>query len=105
MDLKERIRELSKKYHPDIVACRRYLHQHPELSFHEKETQKFVEEKLKEYGITDMKRMANTGVVALVKGRNADKKVVALRGDMDALPITETNDKEYKSKNAGVMHA
>jgi len=105
MDLKERIRSLAANYHSDIIACRRHLHQHPELSFHEVETQKFVENKLKEFGITDMKRMAGTGIVALVKGKNPEKKTVALRADMDALPITETNNKEYKSQNKGVMHA
>jgi amidohydrolase len=105
MDLKERIRQLATKYHPEIIACRRHLHQHPELSFHEVETQKFVENKLKEFGITDMKRMAGTGIVALLKGKNPEKKTVALRADMDALPITETNNREYKSENSGVMHA
>lgn len=105
MNLKEQISSLAKKYHPDIVSCRRHLHQNPELSFHEVETQKFVEKKLDEYGIGDHKRMANTGVVALIRGKNPDKKVVALRGDMDALPIQETNKKEYISQNAGVMHA
>jgi amidohydrolase len=105
MDIKEKIKSLAKKYHSDIVACRRHLHANPELSFHEFETQKFVEAKLKEFGINEKKRMANTGVVALLKGKNPDKKIVALRADMDALPIVETNNKEYKSKNNGVMHA
>jgi amidohydrolase len=105
MDIKNRIQSLAKTYHTDIIACRRHLHQNPELSFHEFETQKFVERKLDEFGITEHQRMATTGVVALIKGRNPDKRVVALRGDMDALPIQETNKKEYVSKNAGVMHA
>ncbi|MCX6275118.1 MAG: M20 family metallopeptidase [Bacteroidetes bacterium] len=105
MDLKNQIQSLAKKYHADAVSCRRHLHQHPELSFHEFETQKFVEQKLNEYGIADHKRMANTGVVALIKGKNPEKRVVALRGDMDALPIQESGKKEYTSKNAGVMHA
>ncbi len=105
MDFKTRIQSLAKKYHAEIISCRRHLHQHPELSFHEFETQKFVESKLNEFGITDHKRMANTGVVALIKGRNPERRVVALRGDMDALPIIESGNKEYKSKNEGVMHA
>lgn len=105
MDLKNQIQSLAKKYHADIISCRRHLHRHPELSFHEFETQKFVEQKLKEYGIADHQRMANTGVVALIKGKNPEKRVVALRGDMDALPIQESGKKEYTSKNAGVMHA
>ena len=105
MNLKEQIRSLAHQYHADVVACRRHLHQHPELSFHEFETQKFVERKLDEFGIAEHSRMANTGVVAIIKGKNPDKRVVALRGDMDALPIQETNKKDYASKNAGVMHA
>ena len=100
-----RIKQLASKYHSDIVACRRHLHKNPELSFHEFNTQKFVEAKLNEYGIKNIQRMANTGVVALVEGKNPSKKIVALRGDMDALPIKETNPVEYKSVNEGVMHA
>jgi len=105
MNLIEKIRSLAHQYHADVVACRRHLHQNPELSFHEFETQKFVEKKLDEFGITAHSRMANTGVVAIIKGKNPEKRVVALRGDMDALPIQETNKKDYASKNAGVMHA
>ncbi|HPD55171.1 MAG TPA: amidohydrolase, partial [Bacteroidia bacterium] len=104
MSLLEPIRNLARKYHGDIIACRRHLHQHPELSFHEFETQRFVETRLTEFGITDFKRMANTGVVALLKGKNADKRTVALRADLDALPIVEANAVDYKSKNEGVMH-
>jgi len=103
--LKDKIKSLASKFHPDIVACRRHLHMNPELSFQEFNTQKFVEEKLKEYGITNQHRLANTGVVALIEGKNPGKKVVALRADMDALPIVETNNVDYKSKNTGVMHA
>ncbi len=101
----DKIKSLAAQFHPDVVSCRRYLHQNPELSFHEFNTQKFVEEKLREIGITDQVRMANTGVVALIKGKNPDKKTIALRADMDALPIYETNAVEYKSQNNGVMHA
>ncbi len=100
-----KIKELAKKYHSDIVGCRRHIHANPELSFHEFNTQKFVEQKLAEYGVTSVKRMANTGVVALIEGKNPSKKVTALRADMDALPITETNNVDYKSLNPGVMHA
>ncbi len=100
-----KIKNLANKYHNDIVLCRRHLHKHPELSFNEFNTQKFVEAKLKEFGIKNIQRMANTGVVALVEGKNPSKKIIALRGDMDALAIQETNDVEYKSTNEGVMHA
>ena len=75
--LKDKIMSLASKFHPDIVACRRHLHMNPELSFQEFNTQKFVEEKLKEYGITNQHRLANTGVVALIEGKNPGKKVVA----------------------------
>ena len=106
MELKDHIKTLANRYHPDTVLCRRHLHQHPELSFQEVETQKFIEQKLGEWGISDRERMAGTGVVGLIKGTaSGDGKVVALRADMDALPITETNKKDYVSKNTGVMHA
>ena len=102
--MKEKIKLLAKKFHPEIVSYRRHLHQHPELSFQEFNTQKYVEEQLNRFGIAHQ-RMAKTGVVALLEGRNPAKKVIALRADMDALPIVETNKVEYKSQNSGVMHA
>lgn len=101
----DKVRKLASEFHPEIVSCRRHLHMHPELSFKETETQKFVEQKLQEFGINNLQRMANTGIVAMIEGRNPTKKVVALRADMDALPIQETNKTNYISKNAGVMHA
>ena len=101
----EKIKQIAKGIHSTIITNRRHLHQHPELSFHEFETQKFVEQQLKSIGITDFERVANTGIVALIKGKNPTKKVVALRGDMDALPITEENKTDYISQNIGVMHA
>ncbi|MBP6334014.1 MAG: amidohydrolase [Bacteroidia bacterium] len=103
--LKEKIKSLAQKYHSDIITCRRYLHMNPELSFQEFNTQKFVEEKLKEYGLSNLVRMANTGVIAIVEGKNPSKKSIALRADMDALPIQETNKTDYVSSNPGVMHA
>ena len=101
----DKVRKLASEFHPEIVSCRRHLHMYPELSFKEIETQKFVEQKLQEFGINNFQRMANTGIVAMIEGRNPTKKVVALRADMDALPIQETNKTNYISKNAGVMHA
>lgn len=103
--IKEKIKSLAKQYHSDIVSFRRHLHQNPELSFKEFNTQKFVEEKLNNIGISDVQRMANTGVLAVIKGKNASKKIIALRADMDALPIQETNKTDYISKVPGVMHA
>ncbi len=103
--MKEQIKQLAGKYYKDILAVRRHLHMNPELSFHEFNTQKFVEEQLKTTGIGNIRRMANTGVVAVIEGKNPGKKSTALRADMDALPIMETNKVEYKSRNEGVMHA
>lgn len=80
------------------------LHQNPELSYKEFETQQLVINQLKKIGIVDIKKMANTGVVALIHGAE-EGDCIALRADMDALPIHETNEVEYKSKNDGIMHA
>lgn len=102
--IKTKIQTLASFIHPDIIATRRHLHQNPELSFQENNTRAFVSEKLDEMGIS-YERMAGNGLVALLKGDLPSDKVVALRGDMDALPITEANDVPYKSKNPGVMHA
>ena len=103
--LLDKIQSLSSTYLNDTITTRRHLHMHPELSFHEYNTSEFVWGELEKIGITDKKKMAGTGIVALVKGKNPDKKTVALRADMDALPIVESNDVPYKSKNEGVMHA
>ncbi|NOW96269.1 M20 family metallopeptidase [Mucilaginibacter sp. SG564] len=102
--IKEQIQELSQKIFNDVVANRRHLHTNPELSFHEQKTSAFVAGKLDELGLT-YEKMADTGLVALIKGDLPSDKVVALRADMDALPITEANDVPYKSQNVGVMHA
>lgn len=102
--LKTKIQELAKNIHQDVIVNRRHLHQHPELSFHEENTCQFVASKLDELGIA-YERMAGNGLVALLKGEKPSDQVVALRGDMDALPILEANDVPYKSQNPGVMHA
>lgn len=103
--MKQRIQSLASEYAPDLIACRHHLHSHPELSFQEYETSKFIQSKLTEYGIPFTAGVAGTGIVALVKGKNPDKKVIALRADIDALPIEEANDVPYKSQNHGIMHA
>jgi amidohydrolase len=102
--MKEQILELSAGIFDGVVANRRHLHSHPELSFHELETSAFVAGKLEELGLEYCK-MADTGLVALIKGEKPSNNVVALRADMDALPILEANDVPYKSQNNGVMHA
>jgi len=102
--LKEKIQTLSEKYFDEFVQIRRHLHAHPELSYQEFETSKFVQQQLQTLGIP-FEVMAGTGVVGIIEGKNPAKKIIALRADMDALPITEKNEVEYRSKNEGVMHA
>ena len=103
--LKDRIKSLAQAYKQEVIDLRRHLHSHPELSFQEFQTAAFVAEKLKAIGITEIESKATTGWSALIKGKNPEKKVVALRADMDALPISEANEVPYKSQNPGVMHA
>ncbi|MBX7205289.1 MAG: amidohydrolase [Bacteroidia bacterium] len=105
MDLKEHIRKASSDLLSSVTQLRRQLHANPELSFKEFKTAAFVEEELKAIGISSIQTLANTGRVALIEGKNPGKRVVALRADMDALPITEQNEVPYKSCNEGVMHA
>jgi amidohydrolase len=102
--LADKIKSLAKDYSKDFIEVRHHLHAHPELSYQEFETSKFVQSKLKEFGI-DFTIMANTGVVGLIQGKNPGKRTIALRADLDALPIKEENDVPYKSKANGVMHA
>jgi amidohydrolase len=103
--MKERIKQLIKENAEEIRAIRRHLHANPELSFKEFETSKFVASTLEKWGIKHQTGFVKTGIVALIEGKNPASKVVALRGDMDALPIFEQNEVPYKSKNDGVMHA
>ena len=103
--LKEKIKSLAEAYKEEIIQNRRHLHAHPELSFREFETAAYVKEKLQEIGITKIESKADTGWAALIEGRNPGKNTLALRADMDALPIIEANDVSYKSQNPGVMHA
>lgn len=102
--IKEQVKKLAAKYADEFINIRHYLHAHPELSYKEFETSKFVQQKLSDFGI-EHTVIATTGVVGIIKGKNSDKRIIALRADMDALPITEENNIEYKSQNPGVMHA
>ena len=103
MPIKNRFAET----HADITGWRRHLHMHPELGFEVHNTAKFVEERLREFGITDITTgIGKTGVVAVIKGRiDTLGRVVGLRADMDALPIHEATGLEYASKVSGKMHA
>lgn len=105
MSLKEKIQALAADYHQEVVANRRHLHANPELSFYEYETSKFIQQKLEEYGISYQAGVVDTGVVGLIEGRNPQSKCIALRADIDALPIQELNKLGYCSVNEGVMHA
>ncbi|MBO9154151.1 M20 family metallopeptidase [Chitinophaga sp. GCM10012297] len=103
--LKERIREEARRLYENTVQTRRHLHAHPELSFKENKTAAYVASRLDAIGIS-YETMANTGLVALLQGKKSPSdKVVALRADMDALPIQELNDVPYRSAAPGVMHA
>ena len=106
MSLKEKIQQKANQITPALIEIRHHIHENPELSFEEFETQKLIESYLQnKLGLTTQ-RVANTGVVALIEGKNPSKKVVALRADMDALPIVEVNDgRPYRSKKEGIMHA
>lgn len=98
------IKELAHKYADEFIDIRHHLHAHPELSYKEFETSKFVQQKLSEWQIP-FQVLATTGVIGIIEGKNPSSRIVALRGDMDALPIEEQNDVAYKSLNKGVMHA
>jgi amidohydrolase len=104
-NLKSKIQSLAKAYLSETTDIRRHIHANPELSFEEYNTSNFIADKLKQYNIPFKQGYVKTGIVAIIEGKNPLKKVVALRADIDALPIIETNDVEYKSKNIGVMHA
>ncbi len=101
---KEKIKILASQYAEEFIDVRRHLHQYPELSYKEFETSKFIQQLLSAWKIP-YEVLAQTGVTGLIKGKNPGKKTIALRADMDALPITEQNQIDYKSKNTGVMHA
>jgi amidohydrolase len=104
-DLKSKIQQAATNSLTEIIEIRRHLHTYPELSFEEYKTSEYIASKLKKYQIPFTTGIVKTGIVGIIEGKNPSKKVIALRADMDALPITEANTCEYKSKNIGVMHA
>jgi len=103
--LKERVKTMASDYAAEIVKIRRHLHAHPELSNQEFKTSQYIAEILTELEIPFKSGIFKTGIVALIEGKNASKKVISLRADMDALPIIEKNEIDYRSQNKGVMHA
>ena len=102
--IQQQIKNLAKKYAAEIISIRHHLHANPELSYQEFETSKFIQQQLTALNIP-FEIKATTGVIGLLKGKNPEKRVVALRADMDSIPITEENDIPYKSTHPGVMHA
>ena len=106
--MKQLIKAKSDAYFDEVVAIRRQLHQHPELSFCEKETAELIKKCLASKNIEFQSDVAGYGVVATIKGAVRTDRVcpiIALRADMDALPIQEQKDLPYRSVNSGVMHA
>lgn len=102
--IKQTVQQFAQSFFEDTLNKRRFLHQHPELSFEEYNTSAFVKQVLTDLGIP-FESMADTGVVGLIQGELPSDKVIALRADMDALPITEVEGRSYGSQNIGVMHA
>ncbi|MFH1160193.1 MAG: M20 family metallopeptidase [bacterium] len=103
--IEDQIQNLSHLYLPEMVGIRRHLHQHPELSKEEKETAAFIVSRLSEYGIPCQTGIAGFGVVGLIEGKKAGSACIALRADMDALPVEEKNPTDYISREPGKMHA
>ena len=105
MSVNKRIEALVGDYLPEFIRIREHIHANPELSFEEYQTAAYISAQLSSWGIHHQTGIAGTGIVALIYGRQPESRVIALRGDMDALPITEKNEVSYKSTNEGVMHA
>jgi amidohydrolase len=102
--IKQQIQEEAARVFPIVQIIRRHIHQHPELSFEEIKTSQYIARKLSQFGIEFTAGWVETGIRAVIKGKGKGK-TIALRGDMDALPILETNETDYTSVNAGIMHA
>ncbi len=103
--LEEKIKSLSNDIFSEVVDIRRHLHANPELSFEEYNTSNYIQHVLNTHGLTYTKGWVKTGIICHIEGRNPSSKTIALRADLDALPITETNEVPYASQNKGVMHA
>ncbi len=102
--VKETIKALSQKIHPEVIRIRRHLHTYPELSYEEHKTSAYIKQRLDELGVS-WKAVAGTGILAMIQGKLNSDAVIALRADIDALPIQEKNNVEYASRHPGVMHA
>ncbi|HLN52759.1 MAG TPA: M20 family metallopeptidase [Lentimicrobium sp.] len=105
MESTDKIKQLAISMRQELSEIRRHLHMNPELSMKEENTSSFIASKLDEYGIRYNKGIAVTGIIGYIEGKNPTSKTIALRADMDALPINEENEVEYRSKRSGIMHA
>lgn len=103
--LKQKIKTKVENYHEETVAIRHHLHAHPELSFEEVATGKYISERLTAYGVAHQHGIAENGVIGIIEGQDPTSRTIALRADIDALPILEANNVPYKSQNPGIMHA
>lgn len=99
------VKELAHEWQPVVVGIRHHLHQYPELSFEEAETGLYIAAQLAAWGIPHQHGMAENGVVALIEGQAGEGPTIALRADIDALPIREVEGRPYGSKREGIMHA
>jgi hippurate hydrolase len=102
--LQQKIKQLALEFKDEFIEIRHHLHANPELSYQEYETSRFVQSKLDTLGISH-KKLAETGIAAIIEGKNPSSRIIAIRADMDALPIYEENNVPYKSLKPGVMHA
>lgn len=103
--LKEKLLSQATAIFDEVVAFRRHLHSHPELSFQEKETSSYIREVLDQWKVAYDYPVGGEGIVAKIQGKHPSSRHFALRADMDALPISEQTNAPYQSKNPGVMHA
>lgn len=104
-DLKTIISSIADELAQEVVAIRRHIHQYPEISFDEYKTADYICKTLEDWGIPFQRGIATTGIVALIEGTAGEGQTIALRADMDALPIEEKNDVPYASSRPGYMHA
>jgi amidohydrolase len=104
-DVKQIILDHASELSEEVIGLRRHFHKNPELSFHETGTAAFIENWMRENDISYRRGIAGTGIIGVLKGEKAGSKIIAVRAEMDALPITEKNTAGYASSNKGVMHA
>ena len=103
MNIKQKIKDIV----PEMMEWRRQIHEKPEIAYQEKVTSKFIANKLKDFGVEVIEEFGKTGVVGIIQGKEnkGQEKSIAIRADMDALPMTEKTNLPYSSKNEGAMHA